>query len=189
MGDQRTREIFDRQLEKERTATLQVSYAAVEIQAPHVNKGEYEQRPIKAWAVRVWEKSPPATGTKLEWFLVCLEPVTNAAEAWQKADWYACRWIEEEYHKAQKTGCRIEDLQFRTEAALQPMIALLSVTAILLLNLRQAARQPDAQERKATRGGRADLRRSVACLASQEAACGAECVRVLHGGGAVWVAT
>ena len=150
MGDQRTREIFDRQLEKERTATLQVSYAAVEIQAPHVRKGEYEQRPIKAWAVRVWEKSPPATGTKLEWFLVCLEPVTNAAEAWQKADWYACRWIEEEYHKAQKTGCRIEDLQFRTEAALQPMIALLSVTAILLLNLRQAARQPDAQERKAS---------------------------------------
>ena len=96
------------------------------------------------------KKSPPATGTKLEWFLVCLDPVTNAAEAWEKSDWYACRWIEEEYHKAKKTGCHIEDLQFRTEAALQPMIALLSVTAMLLLNLRQAARQPDAQERKAS---------------------------------------
>src|ERR1700689_162534 len=56
----------------------------------------------------------------------------------------------EEYHKAKKTGCRVEDLQFRTEQALQPMIALLSVTAVMLLNLRQAARRPDAKERKAT---------------------------------------
>jgi hypothetical protein len=150
VGETRTREIFDRKLDKERTAKLRVSYAAVEIVPPHVKRGEYENAPIRAWAVRVWEEAPPAKGAKLEWFLVCLDPVTNASEAWEKADWYACRWIEEEYHKAQKTGCRIEDLQFRTEAALQPMIALLSVTAVLLLNLRQAARQPDAQARQAS---------------------------------------
>ena len=41
-------------------------------------------------------------------------------------------------------------MQFRTEAALQPMIALLSVVAVMLLNLRQAARRPDAQTRPAT---------------------------------------
>jgi hypothetical protein len=150
VGEKRSREIFDRKLEKERTASLRVSYAAVEILPPHVKKGEYENTPIRAWAVRVWEEEPPAKGTKLEWFLVCLDPVTNATEAWEKSDWYACRWMEEEYHKAKKTGCQIEDLQFRTEAALQPMIALLSVTAVFLLNLRQAARQPDAQDRKAT---------------------------------------
>jgi hypothetical protein len=150
VGEARSKDIFDRTLEKERTAQLRVSYAAVEIQPPHVKKGEYEKKPIKAWAVRVWEESPPAKGTKLEWFLVCLNPVTNASEAWQKCDWYACRWMVEEYHKAKKTGCQIEDLQFRTEAALQPMIALLSVVAVLLLNLRQAARRPDAKERKAS---------------------------------------
>jgi len=149
-SEARSKDIFDRTLEKERTAKLRVSYAAVEIQPPHVKKGEYENKPIKAWAVRVWEESPPAKGTKLEWFLVCLDPVTNASEAWQKCDWYACRWMVEEYHKAKKTGCQIEDLQFRTEAALQPMIALLSVVAVMLLNLRQAARRPDAKERKAS---------------------------------------
>lgn len=145
----RTKDIYDRKLEKERTATLSVSFAAVEILPPHVKKGEYENIPIKAWAVRVWEESPPAGASKLEWFLVCLDPVTSVAEAWEKCDWYACRWMEEEYHKAQKTGCQIEDLQFRTEQALQPMIALLSVVAVMLLNLRQAARRPDAKERKA----------------------------------------
>jgi hypothetical protein len=150
MGETRCREIFDRTLAKQRTAKLRVSYAAVEILPPHVKKGEYENKPIRAGAVRVWEESPPAKGTKLEWFLVCLDPVTNAREAWEKCDRYSCRWMEEEYHKAQKTGCQIEDLQFRTEAALQPMIALLSVVAAMLLNLRQAARQPDAKERKAS---------------------------------------
>jgi hypothetical protein len=150
VGEARSREIFDRKLETERTAKLRVSYAAVEILPPHVKKGEYENTPIRAWAVRVWEETPPAKGVKLEWFLVCLDPVTNASQAWEKCDWYARRWIVEELHKAKKTGCRIESMQFHTEAALQPMIALLSVVAVMLLNLRQAARQPDAQERKAT---------------------------------------
>ncbi len=150
VGEGRVKEIHDRKLEAERTAKLQVSYAAVQILPPHVKKGEYESTPIRAWAVRIWEASPPAKGTKLEWILVCLEPVTCVAQAWEKCAWYACRWIEEEYHKAQKTGCAIEKLQFRTEQSLQPMIALLSVVAVLLLNLRQAARRPDAQERKAS---------------------------------------
>jgi hypothetical protein len=135
---------------QERTAPLQVSYGAVEIQPPHVKKGEYDKIPIKAWAVRVWEETAPAGVEPLEWLLVCLDPVTSVASAWQKRDWYSCRWIEEEYHKAQKTGCRVEDLQFRTEQALQPMIGLLSVTAVMLLNLRQAARRADAKTRRAT---------------------------------------
>jgi hypothetical protein len=66
------------------------------------------------------------------------------------SSWYECRYVIEEYHKAQKTGCTIEKLQFETEQALQPMIALLSVVAVLLLNLREACRQPDAATRPAT---------------------------------------
>jgi hypothetical protein len=150
VGDRRSKEIYDCCLKELRKAKLCVSHAAVEILPPHVKKGVYAKTPIRAWAIRVWEESPPAKGTKLEWFLVCLDPVTAADEAWEKSDWYGCRWIEEEFHKAQKTGCQIEDLQFRTEQALQPMIALLSVVAVLLLNLRQAARRDDAHERKAS---------------------------------------
>lgn len=149
VGEVRSKEIYDRVLEKERTAKLRVAHAAVEILPPHVKKGTYDKKPIRAWAVRVWEESPPAKGAAVEWFLVSLEPTATAAEAWERCDWYACRWILEEYHKAMKTGCRIEDLQFHTEDALQPMIAILSVVAVMLLNLRQAAQRPDADERKA----------------------------------------
>lgn len=150
VGAAHPKTIYDRQLETERTAKLRVSYAAVEILPPHVKRGDYDDLPIRAWAVRVWEESPPANATKLEWSLICLDPVTSADTAWEKCAWYSCRWIEEEYHKSQKTGCRIEDLQFRSEQALQPMIALLSVVAVMLLNLRQAARRPDAHDRKAS---------------------------------------
>lgn len=149
-GAKHPKEIYDRKRGQHRQAVLRVSYGAMAIQPPHVQKGEYEKKPIPAWGVRVWEEATPAGSEPLEWLLVCLDEVTNAASAWQKSDWYACRWIEEEYHKAQKTGCQVEDLQFHTEQALQPMIALLSVTAVMLLNLRQAARRPDATERKAT---------------------------------------
>ena len=96
MGDRRAKEIYDRVLEKERTAKLCVSYAAVQMLPPHVKKGEYADTPIRAWAVRVWEESPPAQATKREWFLICLEPVTQAEEAWEKSAWYGCRWIVEE---------------------------------------------------------------------------------------------
>jgi Transposase Tn5 dimerisation domain len=150
VGAARTQTIHDPSTQQERTARLRVASAAVEILPPHVAKGEYEKKPLPAWAVRVWEETPPAGATPLEWFLLCLHPVTTAAEAWQQCDWYGCRWMVEEYHKAQKTGCQIEELQFHTEEALQPMIGLLSVVAVLLLNLREAARRPDAATRLAT---------------------------------------
>lgn len=146
----RTKSIHDPSTRQQRTARLRVSYAAVEMLPPHVRKGEYAKVPIRAWAVRVWEEAPPPDATPVEWFLVCLCPVTSEADAWQVCDWYSCRWMIEEYHKAKKSGCQIEDLQFHTREALEPMIALLSVTAVQLLNLREAARRPDAATRPAT---------------------------------------
>jgi len=144
------REVFDRTLGKERQVTLAVAYAAVQLQVPHVKKGEYANEPIPVWAVRVWEPNPPVGQKPLEWFLVDLDEVGSVAAAWQRCSWYECRYMVEEFHKAQKTGCDIERLQFETQQALQPMIALLSVVAVMLLNLRLACRQPDADTRKAS---------------------------------------
>jgi hypothetical protein len=149
--DERPQTIHDPKDRAERTATLAVSWSEVWVQPPHMRKGEYENQPIHAWAVRVWEPAPPPGGKPVEWFLLSLrEEVQDAAAAWQKQAWYACRYMVEELHKAKKTGCQIEDLQFHTEQALQPMIALLSVVAVLLLNLRLACRHPDADKRLAT---------------------------------------
>lgn len=77
-------------------------------------------------------------------------PVETLNDALQVVQWYACRWIIEEYHKALKTGCGVESLQFHSEDRLKPAIALVSVVAATLLRLRDAGRAPDAKERPAT---------------------------------------
>lgn len=146
----KTKTIFESNQEQQRSVKLSVAFAPVLLLPPHVRRGEYEKTPIKTWCVRVWEADPPKDGQPLEWFLLALEPVTSVSAAWTTATNYECRFVVEEYHKGQKTGCQVEDLQFTTEQALQPMIALLSVVAAVLLNLRQACRRPDADQRLAT---------------------------------------
>ncbi len=133
-----------------RTATVAVAFAAVSVWPPHVRRGEYVKRPLPLWVVRVCEVDPPKGVKPLEWILLTNRKVATTADAWERSSWYECRWVLEEYHKAQKTGCAIEDLQFASSQALEPMIALLSVVAVTLLNLREASRRPDAAVRPAT---------------------------------------
>jgi len=134
----------------ERTATVGVAWAPVLVQPPHVRRGHYEKCPLRLWVIRVAEIDPPTGVEPLEWILLTNRKVATVDDAWERVGWYECRWVIEEYHKAQKTGCAIEDVQFTSSQALEPMIALLSVVAVTLLNLREASRRPDAQTRPAT---------------------------------------
>jgi hypothetical protein len=134
----------------ERKAIVAVAFAAVLLWPPHVRRGVYEKRPLRLWVVRVAEINPPPGVKPLEWILLTNCKVNTLEQAWERVTWYKCRWIIEEYHKAQKTGCAMEELQFTSSAALEPMIALLSAVAVTLLNLREASRRPDAKERPAT---------------------------------------
>jgi len=135
---------------KARKATVQVSFTAVEIAPPGKKLGDYEHEPLAMWAVRVWEPNPPPGAEALEWILLTNVPVLEAAGALERVKWYEMRWIVEDLHKGMKTGCGIESLQFTTIERLEPAIAVLSALATTLLELRDAARQPDADVRPAT---------------------------------------
>jgi hypothetical protein len=137
---------------KARDTVVAVSFAAVQLRVPQNLTARHGQRLLAVWVVRVWEVEPPTDGSEpVEWLLVTNLAVTTAAEAWEKADWYTCRWLVEDYHKGQKTGCAIEAPQFTTVAAMQPMIALLSVVAVALLNLRDLSRREETKDLPATR--------------------------------------
>jgi hypothetical protein len=131
-------------------ATVGIAFAPVLVQPPHVRRGDYEKRPLRLWLVVVRELEPPEGREPLQWMLLTNVPVTTEQDAWERVGWYECRWVIEEYHKAQKTGCAIEDLQFTSAQALQPMIALLSVVAVTLLNLREASRDETTAQLPAT---------------------------------------
>jgi hypothetical protein len=134
----------------ERRALVSVAFAPVLLCPPHVRRGDYEKKPLPLWVVYVCEINPPAGVKGLEWVLLTNVPVNTVDEAWERVSWYELRWVVEEYHKAQKTGCGIEEMQFTTSQALEPMIALLSIVAVALLNLREISRRDDAKERPAT---------------------------------------
>jgi hypothetical protein len=133
-----------------RTVTVGIAWAEVTLLIPRQPRGEVRGVPLKAWVICVQEIKPPDGVEPVEWILLTNVPVHNAEDARERIFWYECRWIIEEYHKAMKTGASIEDLQFTKEERLQPVIALLSVIALFLLNLRNASRRADAQERPAS---------------------------------------
>src|SRR5262245_59523975 len=124
-----------------RIAKLNISFVQVEIAEPGKRSGEYTAKSLILSAVRVWEPQPPRGVEGLEWILLTNIPVTDEATAEQRVEWYEHRPIVEEYHKCMKTGCGVETLQFTTIEGLEPAIAVLSVLAITLLRLRDAARQ------------------------------------------------
>jgi hypothetical protein len=137
---------------KARQATVRVAAGPVSLQVPGSRAGDHGDQPLACWVVHVRELDPPAgeEGEKpLEWILLSNVPADTPEQAVERVGWYARRPVIEEYHKAMKTGCGIELPQLTAEARLRPVIALLSVVAVLLLDLRDAARRPDAEQRPA----------------------------------------
>lgn len=123
-----------------RRTELSVSFAAVTLHAPTRKAGSSKESPIRLWAVRVWEANPTAKETPIEWVLLTAMPVEDVADALRVADWYRHRWTIEEYFKCLKTGCKVQERQLQEAERLEPLVAMLSITAIRLLNVRKIAK-------------------------------------------------
>ena len=130
-----------------RAVELHVSFSpALALRAPQrpggaTGKGE----PVPARLVRVWEETGPDAAPGLEWLLLCDQPVADFAHALACARQYTSRWLIEDFHKALKTGLGAEKLQLQTAARLFAAVALLSVVALALVDLREQSRlEPDA---------------------------------------------
>ena len=131
-----------------RKARVRIAAAPVTLLPPKHPRGEHRNEPLQTWVVYVGEIDPPANAKeRVEWFLLTNGKTEDAEQADERVLWYCCRWMVEEYHKGQKTGCGIELPQFTCVERLAPMIALLSVVAVGLLQLRWASRCPEAQKR------------------------------------------
>ena len=129
-----------------REALMAVRFDQVHLLPPRQTRGDHGSAPMALWAVLVRELPRPPKfqeqGPLLEWILLTNRPVALVEAAVGVAEDYACRWMIEDYHKAQKTGCGIEELQMTTRHGLDNAIALLSVLAVHVLKLRCLARDP-----------------------------------------------
>jgi hypothetical protein len=128
---------------KARLATVAVAAGAITLAAPDFARGDYQERPLDLWAVHVREVDAPPGTQPLEWLLLSDLPAGNAQQAWERVDYYEHRPLIEDYHKGQKSGLGIQLPRFTAAAHLEPVIALLSVVAAVLLGLRDAARSSE----------------------------------------------
>jgi hypothetical protein len=134
-----------------RTAGLQISAVEVWLRAPQrPGKGPGYLPPVRCTVVHVWEADPPAETDPLEWILLTDWEVASMAQALEVTLVYSTRWLIEEFHKALKTGNKAEELQLETAEGLFAAIAIKSVVALRLLDLREKVRlDPDAPAEQA----------------------------------------
>jgi hypothetical protein len=135
--------------EPARVVRLSASSERVVVRPPQVRKGHFRREPLELTAVRVWEAEPVAGMDGLEWLLLTSEDVGTATDLKRVADWYACRMQIKEFHKVQKSGLRVEGYQLQCVGKMAALVAVLSVIAVGLMNLRLSLRCPVLAEQPA----------------------------------------
>ncbi len=138
-----TLELRANQGQPARQATMEVRFGPVIVPRPkHCSKWvkDSDIREIAMWVVEAREINPPNGVEAARWVLLTSEPVQNFDTAWTILEYYEKRWLVEEFHKALKTGCRLEARQYETAKRLEAITAVLSVLAVRLVQLKMVAR-------------------------------------------------
>jgi len=126
-----------------RTAQIEVRFGSVVMPRPQdVSQRVKESgiREIPMQVVQVREVQAPVGVEPLTWVLYTSHPLHDFEQARQVIGMYEQRWIIEEYHKALKTGCRLEQRLYATAARLEAVTGILAVVAVRLLQLKTVAR-------------------------------------------------
>jgi hypothetical protein len=120
-----------------RVAQVALASRRVWMQPPVRDKKWRGHAAIAATVIRVWELDPPPDTEPLEWVLGTDLLVHEPSDLLRFRDWYAWRFrTAEEYHKVEKSGCRIEELRFETPERLLAAMAVIAVVAVRVLAMR-----------------------------------------------------
>jgi hypothetical protein len=115
-----------------RTVELEVRTCTVRLRAPWRPGGPAEPRTVNI--VEAKEVNAAPGDDPIHWVLLTSWPCRTEQEAMRIVKAYTRRWLIEEYHKALKTGARIEESQLRTAQRIQALLGILAVVAVRLLN-------------------------------------------------------
>ena len=113
-----------------RKATLEIRWRKIDLPAPQHRTlwlRKQKVRSVKTTLVEVRETKPPTGATPLHWVLYTSHDIHSIEDARRIIGYYEKRWLIEEYHKALKTGCRIEDRQYQTSERLEKITAFLGI--------------------------------------------------------------
>jgi hypothetical protein len=125
-----------------RRAKLEFSAQTLQLKRPAYARGP-------SWltvnVVHVLEVDAAQGDEPIEWFLYTTEPVDTGEQVLQVVEAYRTRWTIEEFNKALKTGCSLEERQLESYRALLNVLCLFIPMAWQMLLLRTLTRTaPDA---------------------------------------------
>lgn len=95
---------------KQRTAHMEVTHRQVTLQPKHLHKDA--RTPITLYAVLAKEiGTTPDNESPIEWLLLTNVPLNSLSDAIEVIHGYSQRWRVEEFHKAWKSVCGVEESQ------------------------------------------------------------------------------
>lgn len=112
--------------------TLEITWVKAKLFAP----GNTDAKGEEVTYIRVWCPEKP----DLEWLLITNLVVNSEKDALRIIKIYRRRWLIEDYHKAVKTGFRIEDNQLKQATRIFALFGMIAVIATKLLAMREYCR-------------------------------------------------
>ena len=126
-----------------RVACMLIRAATVELARPaNCNDGPAS---IRVSVVHLRERHTPRGQEPAEWLLLTTESIAGLRKIEKVIGYYECRWLIEEFHKAWKTGCRIEQRRFQSLGNLERMMAITAPIAVRLLQIQSLAKSHPAE--------------------------------------------
>jgi len=117
-----------------RQVVLELHAARVTLQAPRRAPG---LGTLEVNAVLAQERDTPRRVEPLCWLLLTSEPVDSREAVCRVLRYYALRWRVEEFHKAWKSGARVEERRMQSVENLERTAVVLAFIAVRLLQLRE----------------------------------------------------
>ena len=134
-GNRGTRKL----IRSKRLVTQQVRAIQVTLRPPY-RKGT-KLPAVKIWVLQAQEIDAPPDQEPIHWILLTNLECHDFDQARQVLALYLCRWQIEVFHRVLKSGCRVEELQFRTAEPIQLAIVLYMILAWRVLYVMHLGRE------------------------------------------------
>src|SRR5882672_10338045 len=128
--------------QKARTALLTIRACRVRVSAPRTMGRTIASLEVNV--VEALEEHPPRGLSALHWRLLTSDVIDTLEACIRVVRLYSRRWKIEEFHKALKTGCQVEERRLETRHGLEIFLSIADVISAFLLRLRDVARDGTA---------------------------------------------
>lgn len=116
-----------------RTVKQRIRSCKVTIKPPRRKKSKLGN--IAFWVILAEEIDPPEGEDPIRWILLTGKPVDSFEDATKILKLYLARWEIEVFHRVLKTGCKVEEIQLKDDAAILNCVVLYMIVAWRILYL------------------------------------------------------